>query len=470
MPVRRTIRAVKSDLAAAKVKGSFARSALFTFGEGLVNILAQVILSPLVAKIYGPAAYGVYGLFSSITSNLAGIAGLGYTPAILLPKEDERAIALLRLNFLLTALLVLLSLPFFLFPSILYRIAPNWAVMGNWCMLVPVMTLVLAVNQALIAWAMRAKAFSFSAQNNSVTIIGIRAANLGIGLLTKGATWGLIVGDTFMRGLSSLAYMIGLRKHGLGRVLHDNGVELRRIAAEYREYPRYVFPARYLNLFALQLPIFGLTTLGDSAVVGYFTLAGSILLMPLRLFGYSLSSVFFRKAAEIGTSDPVRLSELVRRMYTRLCYLGVVPFTALIFFGDIAFDLVLGKEWAMAGAYCGIMGPFYLFRLLSEPIASVYNTRRDERALFRFNLYLFTANAAAVLVGVYVFHGAVATALLFSAVNAVAYLLQSVAILRMSSLPAWSMTARTVAMAILAAAVLMALRKLIDGTWWPALW
>lgn len=471
MPVRRTIRALKGDLAAARVKGSFARNALYTFGEGLVNILAQAILSPIVAKIYGPAAYGVYGLFSSITSNLANAGGLGYTPAVLLPKEEDRAVLLLRLNLLLVAALVLITLPLFLFPAVLYRLAPNWAVMGNWCMLIPLMTLVLAVNQALIAWSMRMKAFSFSAKNNSVTILALRLVNLGIGLVTKGATWGLVLSDTLVRGCSAIAYVLGLRKYGLAQVARRRTrSELWAVALEYKEYPRYVFPARYLNLFALQLPIFGLTTLGDTAMVGNFTLAGSILLMPLRLLGYSLSTVFFRKAAEIGGEDPARLGDVVQRMYLRLRLLGVLPFIFLIFFGDLIFHLVLGPEWALAGAYCGVMGPFYLFRLLSEPIASVYNAQRDERALFHFNLWLFIGNAAAVVLGVYFFRTAVMTVLLFAVVNTVAYMLQSVAILRRTGLPAWRMTLTTIGMAIASAAVFMALRKGVAGTWWPTLW
>ncbi len=470
MPVRRTLRAVKSDLAAAKVKGSFARSALFTFGEGLVNILAQVILSPLVAKIYGPAAYGVYGLFSSITSNLANIAGLGYTPAILLPKEEERAVALYRLNMALVLGLVALTLPFFLIPSLLYRIAPEWSVMGDWCLLVPVMTFVLGANQALIAWAARAKAFSVSAKVNSFTTVGIRAANLVLGLLGSGHMWGLILGDTIARGGSVVAYLISLRRFGLpGARTPASSVRLKEIAAEYKEYPRYVFPARFLNLFALQLPIFGLVSLGDTTVVGHFTLAGAILLMPLRLFGYSLSTVFFRKAAEIGRDDMSKLGDLVRRMYERLRLLGLFPFVSLMFFGDLAFDLVLGHEWKLAGAYCGIMGPFYLFRLLSEPISSVYNAQRDERALFRFNLLLFVLNAAATLIGANLLHDASMTVLLFAAVNAVAYLWQSVSILRLTRLPGIRMTLTTIGLGILAAIPLVLLRHAIDGTWWPSL-
>ncbi len=468
--IRRSIAAVKRDLASVRVKGSFARNALYTFGDAAVNILSQVILTPIVAGIYGPAAYGIYGLFSSITSNLVGIGGLGYPAAFVLPKDDRTFLALARIAWLSLLALVALTLPIFLFPSVLYRLVPSWAVMGDWCMLIPWTTLVICSSQMLANWTMRAKEFPLMAKIGSATNISMRLVNLVVGLLTKGAVWGLVFGEVMIRTLASIAYALGLRKHGLAKLFREEErAPLKPVALEYRDYPLYIFPARWLNLFALQLPIFGLSVLGDTSVVGRFTLAGSLLLMPLRLFGYSLSSVFIRKAADHGTDDPAALGELVRRMYIRLRAIGLLPFISLIFFGDLVFNAVLGGKWSMAGAYCGVMGPFYLFRLLSEPIATVYSAQRRERSLFRFNIALFLLNAAAVGTGTYLLSNALAIVVLFAAVNALAYMYQSAAILARTGLPWQRMTATTLAAGALVAILMSMLRFLIFGSWFPAL-
>ena len=469
IPIRRGFEALKRDLASVRNKGSFARNALYTFSDAAVNIGSQIVLTPIVAHIYGPVAYGVYGLFTSIASNLTGLSGFGYPAAFVLPKEQSKFFALVRLAFGLLLGVILLSLPIFLFPSLLYSILPSWSVMGRWCMLIPWMTLMVGATQMMTSWNMRIKAFSTNAKVNSFTNISTRLLNMGTGFATQGAHWGLIFGDVLVRSVAAIWYLLGLRKHGLRELFRKGShTSVKSVALEYKEYPLYIFPGSWLSFFALQLPIFALSSLGDSKATGCFTLASSLLLMPLRLFGYSLSSVFIQKATDL-TNDPAAIRELVRRMYVRLRMLGLVPFVSLIFFGDVVFDLILGSEWTLAGAYCGIMGPFYLFRLLSEPIFAIYIAQRKEKALFKFNMLLVALNVVATSVGTFYFASAWITVLLFAIVNAMAYLYQSAAILARTGNAHWRTTTQTLLAATAVALILAVLRFLTVGSWWPSL-
>ncbi|MBL0045068.1 MAG: lipopolysaccharide biosynthesis protein [Flavobacteriales bacterium] len=469
IPIRRGLDALKRDLASVRNKGSFARNALYTFSDAAVNIGSQIILTPIVAHIYGPVAYGVYGLFTSIASNLTVLGGFGYPAAFVLPKEESKFFALVRLAFALLLGVTALSLPVFLFPSFLYSILPSWSVMGPWCMLIPWMALMVGATQMMANWNMRAKAFSTNAKVNSFTNISTRLLNMGTGFATQGAHWGLIFGDVLVRSLAAIWYLFGLRKHGLQDLFRKGShTSLGSVALEYKEYPLYIFPGSWLSFFALQLPIFALSAIGDNKATGCFTLASSLLLMPLRLFGYSLSSVFIQKANELG-NDTNALGILVRRMYARLRALGLVPFVSLVFFGDLIFKLILGPEWALAGAYCGVMGPLYLFRLLSEPISSVYNTQRKEKSLFMFNLTLFLVNVSAAVAGTWLFQDSRSIVLLFACCNALAYMFQSGAILARTGNNPWRSTATTLIAASMIALVMAAVRFLIVGSWWPSL-
>jgi O-antigen/teichoic acid export membrane protein len=460
----------KRDLGQVRKPGSFARNALYTFSDAAVNILSQIILTPIVAHIYGPAAYGIYGLFTSITSTLAGLGNLGYTAAFVLPREERKFLALVRAAFSILLGVTLVSAIVCSVPALLYTLVPSWSVMGWMCVLIPWMTLILGATQMMAAWTMRAKNFSFFAKVGPATNVSLRLTNLGTGLLTKGAPWCLIVGDTFIRTLAALWYVVQLRSSGLSKLFRrEERAPTLATALEYRQYPLFIFPAQWLTQFALQLPVFGLTVLGNSAAVGQFTLAGSLLLMPLRLFGYSLSSVFIRKATDLGRDDPAALAEFVRRMYVRLRSIGLVPFTGLVFFGDLIFNLVLGEEWTIAGSYCGVMGPFYLFRLLSEPIASVYNALRQEKALFAFGIGIFVLNVITIGIGVWYFRDPVAVVLLFAATNAVAYGYQSAAILHRSGL-SWIRPTLVTLLSVCVLALFFAyMRYLLVGTWVPTL-
>jgi O-antigen/teichoic acid export membrane protein len=468
-PIRRSIEAVKRDLASVRHKGSFARNAMFTMSDAAVNIGTQIILTPIVAHMYGPVGYGIYGLFTSISSNIASLGGLGYPPAFVLPPERSKFLALFRLSFALLLGAVTLTLPLFLWPSLLYSIVPSWAVLGNWCMLIPWMALMVGATEMMANWNMRHKAFGFNAKVNSFTNISLRLVNLTTGYITHGAHWGLMFGDVLLRSIAAALQAIGLRKRGAADLFDpkERG-SMRAVAVEYKAYPLFNLPSTWLSGFALQLPIFALSSMGDNKATGCFTLASALLLMPLRLFGYSLSSVFIQKAASLA-NDPIAMRELVRRMYVRLRMLGLVPFVSLIFFGDVVFARVLGPEWSLAGAYCGVMGPLYLFRLLSEPIVSIYNAQRKEKALLKFNLAQFVLNLAAMLLGTWLLQSAWITVLLFASVNALAYAYQSSAILARSGNDRWRSTGNTVLAALVVGAIMAMLRFLLVGNWWPSL-
>ena len=468
--LKRLIGTVRRDIGSLRDRNSFARNALYTFSDAAVNILSQLILTPIIARIYGPAAYGVYGLFTSITSSMAGLGTLGYTAAFILPREEREFLALFRAAGTLLIGLAVLCLPLFLFPSVLYALFPSLSVLGSWCVLVPWMTVVIGGSQMMVAWFLRAKAFSFFAKAGPTTTVSLRAANLVLGLLTKGATWGLIVGDVVVRSIAAFWYARRLRRFGLARLFdRDERAPTLTTAMAYRQYPLYYFPAQWLTELSLTLPVYALTALKDPTAVGRFTLAGSLLLMPLRLFGYSLSSVFIRKATDLQRDDPAALAQFVRRMYVRFRFIGLVPFIGLMFFGDVVFRVVLGGEWTVAGAYCGVMGPFYLFRLLSEPIASVYNAKRQEKALFLFGAVLFAANALSMSLAVVLVGTPIAVITTFAAVNTLAYLYQSASILARAGAPWFHLTLRTVVAVAAVAAVLGLLRLLLLGDVLPAM-
>lgn len=464
--IRDHITGWKRDLAQVRVKGSFARNALYTFTDAAVNILSQVLLTPIVAHLYGPAAYGIYGLFTSIASNLSMLGSLGYPNAFVLIDDDRRFHALARLSLLLLAGLCVLCMPLFLVPSLLYRLFPSWSVMGAWCMAVPWMVFLLGFWNILINWTNRVKAFNLNARVGPVTNVSLRLVNILTGLLRGGNAHGLILGEVAVRSVTSTWFAFSLRRHGIRHLFRKAPrEEMRTVAADLRDYPRYIMPAGWLSLFATQLPIFGLTELGDSSVVGHFTLAGSLLLMPLRLFGFSLTSVFLRKATEVAPHDPRALGDITLRLYKRLLTLGLLPFLGLTFFGDVVFATVLGPDWRIAGAYCGVMGPFYLFRLLSEPLVSVYNALRAERSRFRIYGVQFLICLAATAAGTWIFADATMVVLLFALGNAIFYLIMGCDILRRTGVAWQRTTLRTVALIAATAALLALVRYLLMGQW-----
>jgi hypothetical protein len=76
--------------------------------------IAQIIVmlsSPILTRLYGPEAFGILGIFSSITTIIGVVACMSLNYAILLPKEDEEAVNLLGMSFIIVAIVTSLTLP-----------------------------------------------------------------------------------------------------------------------------------------------------------------------------------------------------------------------------------------------------------------------------------------------------------------------------------------------------------------------
>ena len=67
-----------------------------------VSLLITFLASPVITRLYGPEAFGLAALFTSIISLISVVACLSYEPAIVLPKSDEEAANVFGLCMLLS--------------------------------------------------------------------------------------------------------------------------------------------------------------------------------------------------------------------------------------------------------------------------------------------------------------------------------------------------------------------------------
>lgn len=464
--IRRHLGGWKSDLERMRTKGTFARNAAYAFSGTALITFSQLVITPFIARIYGPEVYGAYGIFSSLCMSLAVVADLGYTQAYLLTHSEKRFLDLFRGHLLILGALFLILLPIGAAHSYIYTWMPGWSGMGAWLWLLPLGVVVQFLPSMCTQWLVRMKAFGRSASMGGGTNLVLRLFNLGYGWLTNGAAHGLILGETLVRGVGIGAYWIALRPFQPERILHDwHWPRIRAAWREYRNCPRYVFPERWVALLGLQVPIFFLSS--DPVVVGQFSMASGLLLLPLRLFGFSLGVVFNQKAAETHREDPTDLARITRRFFYRLLVTGVFPFAVITVLGDIVFELFLSVEWRTAGVFAAWLGAFFFFRHLSEPMINLFNVHRKERQMFLFQSVLLVVRLLAVGWAAF-FHGSTLTAVLaYSVVSAAGYVWLSGHLLRMAGVrPLKPLIHASLA---LSACVLLLCggRYLFNGTWFP---
>lgn len=468
MPIRKALEHLRHDLKRIRTKDTFARNAFTVFGGNSVVVLSQLLLTPLIARIYGPEAYGIYGLFGALVINFSAFADMGYSNAYVLPKEKERFLHLFRLNSFLLSIVVVVALVVALLRDPLYAALPAWAPLGNFILLLPVGVLSYGMAVFGTQWLTRERNFKASVYIGSSATVVMRVFNLCFGLLRKGSLHGLIIGDVVVNAMATVAYSLTLWRSGLRELFSGwRWQGIKELAFEFKRYPLLIFPDRWVGVLGMQLPVFLL--IADPVVVGQYALSGSLLMIPLRVLGYSFSTVFIQKAAETVDTDPELLGRITRGLYQRLFWVGLVPFTCMVFFSDVVFAFVLGEAWHDAGVITAYMGLFFFFRLMSEPMVALFYAQRREHVTLIFQLVLTVVRLAVMLPLIHFGFGSGPAILGFSAVSALGYLMLGYIMLHSCKQDAARLTVRTVIITTVACGFFALLRYLIMGSWWPTL-
>lgn len=315
-------------------------------GEMFVQALGLAML-PILTRLYGPEAFGVLGVFVAVSEILGRIASLRYDMAIVLPRDSQRAWALLRFSavfaFVFCGVALALSFPFRhalsellgapslapFFPLLVLMIlGSSWQSLGNF-------------------WLMRSKQFKViagSAMRASLVGNGFR---LAIGFLGGGVI-GLLGGNVIQRW-AILFFNIVSTPRALWSTRTEKGQGW-EAAKLYGEFPKYRMPQDTLNATTRQIPNIILAAFFGPVVVGFYLLAHRAIAMPITLVQNSVRKVFYVKAVEVGRKDQSLFALCVKM--TGLIGLAMAPAAGGVFLlGDWLFQLIFGPEWGVAGQY-----------------------------------------------------------------------------------------------------------------------
>ena len=466
LPVYNRLRdTLRTNAQMLRQKGSFAQNFAITFSGTALVAVVGLLVTPVMARIYAPASYGLFAVFNSLVNNVNLLSTLAYPPAFLLPRLRKRFLALVHLTLLLTVgAFVVVGIGVLL----LHRQLLHWLnaeALGGWFYLVPVTVFLFNLNMIMGAWYLRSKDFTKRAGVEVSTSLAGRGLTIGYGLLAHGAPGGLILGDIFGRvtGFFTLLFS-GVHRH-LGELWRSySWARVKAVAYEYREYPFYVMPTGYLNVLAAQLPIFFLTSGFGAATVGLYSFSTTLLELPINLIGNAVAPVFLQKATETYAQDPERLKQLCLDLFNKLLYLGLLPFGIITVFGDVLFKFAFGARWEMAGVFTGYLGFYYVFKLTSYATSPIYAVFRRQRLALLGTVLLVLVRVASLSIGLYT-HNLNLAMLLFGISSLVVTFGVDLNILHLLGLPVGRVAVRSIALVGGTLLVLFALRQGGRAAW-----
>ena len=426
----------------------------------IINILATVVLTPIITRIYSPDLYGEYLVFMAIIGNIAVVGMFLYQESIIIPKRNEDAYSLVKLCLSIAFGVFSVVLCAFLFFSDQISSRFNLEIDPRFLLLIPFGVILRNLTSILDCICVREKEFKRKASSLVSTSLVSKLFAIGFGILFLPKSLWLILGLLAGQGVALTILFFSKTKGYLKEGIAASFSSAKTKAIEFINYPRYLLPGRFVNKFSTDLPLFVFSAVAGASFAGNFGFAISILGLSYSVLGSAMNPVFLHRANSLFNEDEKLVGPFVTKVYYGLFGVAVIPFTILAVFGDYIFPFIFGANWAPTGDFVRVLSYYILFRLIASPLTSVFRIYSREDLTLKINVILFVVRGISLLVGYYYF-GAFGSVIAFSIANILVYILVSQWVFKLSNASALRPIATSIVVTALCYAVFYQLRLLI---------
>ena len=356
------------------------RNVLKLAGGTAGSQVIAVAAAPILTRLYGPESFGVFATFVSILALLNVVASMRYELAIPIPEDDDEAIALVWLCFVLvTVSTAITALGVILFGHQLV-VWLHQPALKPLLWILPVGVLVTGVYQPLNYLAIRCKQFGLLAQTKFLQSIFGVVANLA--LAPMGAI-GLLLGQIVSQTTGSVAIFrqsFGLTLRpvslGLSAIVHfgfDNSKGLgnseniqicqsllERMRASFYRLGKFSFISTLsgaINALGSSLPILILSSGFGADAAGQFDLVSRLMLLPASLVSASISAEILSRAATLYLEARLK-RELIRSF--RFLLIISVGASFLFLIAAPLLPFLFGLQWESLPTYLLVALPRFI--------------------------------------------------------------------------------------------------------------
>jgi O-antigen/teichoic acid export membrane protein len=375
------------------------------------TLIAQIVtlaFIPIITRLYTPSEFGLYSLFLSIVSVLGLISSWKYDQAIMLPKSDKDAQALLFLSLIITFAMVF-------FVSLVLIIFHNFFINyfhGNTLLiwLIPIGITLLGTLQIFNAYSSRKQFYRQLATikiTNSFTISSVQSISKYF-LQFNGLVFGKLIADT-------LSLLLLLRFHILKNTLQLKVVSKKRIlvnAKKHNHFPKYQSFTVFLNATSQNLPVFLLASLYSPEIAGYYALTMRVLQVPSSMIGSSTRTVYYQKASKMYANGK-NIFNLYKKTTLALLKIFIIPFTIILFFGEDLFSFIFGNKWLTAGTISQILIFWTFIGFINSPSVMTYSILKLQKVQMKVEFISVFLRFSTLYAGYYFFNSYIYSITLF---------------------------------------------------------
>lgn len=388
-----------TSLKASTRRGSsFIGDVLKLFSSAVVTQALSVIAVPILSRLYSPEMFGVFAIYTSITTLVSNISSLGYVNSIVLPDQEKDAANQLVLSIAVTiGISALTGLVLMIWGEALMQLLQaSGLVSVLW--LIPTGVLIAGVATALSQWSVRKRRFGKIAVVDVLSSGVISGGQIVAGTAGPASGIGLIVTTVFGQFVGLSAFVAQLWRNDAAFIRGNvRWSSLWGGAKRYQRFPKYDTWSTLLNTLSWQLPTFMLSLFFTPAVAGFYALGNRVLRVPISLISRTVGQVFFQRAARARTEGP--LGDLMEHVLIRYISFGLYPFVILLVLSPELFGLIFGAEWTEAGTFSQILSIWSFIWFTASSLSSVFYVLERQDFILKWNIWLLITRILALGAG-----------------------------------------------------------------------
>jgi len=359
----------------------------------LVGITVQRILSlvmiPVIARLLGPKEYGVFNIALSVCAILSIVGGLSLEASIAVSDTKEQAAS----RTIGTCIIGIFSGIFFwliaLLNSPFLEKFYSSEVVSCLLIMIPVFVSMAVINVSLQNYVgYIGKFFFFSLADIIAPIANYSVLILTYMLFFKDYRALIIAGITqlIFRGMIFL-YASQLWRISLRKLINF------KIAEELwkaRNFSKFNLPANLLNTANVQLAPILMSLVLSESIIGLFTMARNIILIPVQLSGGALGQVFYPNAAK-EYLETKRLDKITWQTFLYSCQVALFPAIFIATAANFILPVLLGAKWQGITPYIILLLPLVLLRAVQTQIGIgfIFSILNQNNKIFIGNILLF---------------------------------------------------------------------------------
>jgi O-antigen/teichoic acid export membrane protein len=350
--------------------------------------LIPIVIQPVLLHYFTPEIFGAYSVYLSLIGILIVISTFRYELAIILPKKDKEALAVLFtsliINFLFNIILFVLIYLFRVGLLSYLNLSEKFTI---YLFLVPLGVFLLSFYQCINYWLIRKKKF-FSLSINKFIRRGFEGSSQII-YRTVQVPNGLIYGDLIGHLANIISGVLQSIKTGLS-LKTISFIKIRYILKKYSEYPKYNIVPGFMSACSYLLPALLINKFYSAENTGFFNLSKFLLSIPLALIATSISNVLLQRISEKNNSG-YSISNDVFSFLFFVLIIVLVEILCITFFAEDVFRIIFGEKWIFAGTISKTLVWAFALNFITSSFSSIFISLKKIKLLSIWQVFYFAS-------------------------------------------------------------------------------